>query len=529
MKLFRASLATGLTALLVTGCTVPGVVAPDQSTSPQPTVSEIAGIKVATEPSLGVDRPTFDPVSATVAGLVAGLPGGGLAPYLKQQLHWTDCDDDTKCAEVLAPLDYADPAAKAVTLSLQMKPASKKPYLGTLFINPGGPGASGKEQVLSFDSGGLEQYDILGWDPRGSGDSTPVRCLDDAQTDTYLNLDTSPDDEAERAALVKANYAFGQTCWERNGDLLNHIGTVDTVRDLDLLRQLVGEQKLNFLGYSYGTQIGATYAELFGENTGRLVLDAAVNITDDDTIIQAQGFELALGNFAQWCATEECGLGQSKKEVLAAITGLFDRLDADPIQVGQRQLTQSLAVTGVARMLYGGKEAWPGLAAIVQRARNSDGEYLLMAADELNSRDSSGHYDPMMYAFTAISCLDGKEEGVLDAERLWVEDKGKAPIFGNYFGPQYSCSLWPAQPSQYLKLTLRGAQAKPLLVIGGTGDNATPYQYAQTMAKQLKSAVLVTYVGEGHGSYGGKSSCVDKLVVNYLVKGSVPKDGIRCS
>ena len=519
-----AALLLGLA--LISGCTPSP--APVAGPTAAPTASTVGGIRISAVPGIAIDRPTFDPVTPKVDGLTGGLAGGDLTPYLKQNLKWKQCANGTRCADILAPLDYADPARQAVTISLRVKSATKTPHLGSLFINPGGPGGSGKELVDNFQTTGLEQYDIVGWDPRGTGDSTPVSCLTDAQADAFLNLDSSPDNDTERAALIKADYDFAKACWDRNGDLLNHIGTIDTVRDLDLLRQLLGNSKLNFLGYSYGTQIGATYAELFGPNTGHLVLDAAVNITDDDSVIQAQGFDLALGNFATWCAQSKCSLGSSKDAVLATITGLFDRLDAHPLTVGDRQLTQSLAVTGVAMALYGGKDSWNPLAIIVARTINGDGQYLLSAADQLNSRDSSGHYDPLLYAFPAISCLDGKEKGILDADRLWAEDQKKAPIFGKYFGPDYECSLWPVRPSAYLQLHLTGAAAQPLVVIGGTGDNATPIQYARAMAKQLKSAVLVTYSGEGHGSYGGKSSCVDQLVVNFLARGKVPAVGTKC-
>jgi pimeloyl-ACP methyl ester carboxylesterase len=521
--LTKSAAAIIVATAVIAGC------APSVSPTAQPSASAVGGIRISAESGIAVDRPTFEPVTVKVDGLTDGLSGGDLTPYLKQKLVWTDCEGGTRCADVLAPLDYADPASTAVTISLRLKPATKKPNLGSLFINPGGPGGSGKELVSSFQTTGLEQYDIVGWDPRGAGDSTPIRCLSDAEADAMLNLDSSPDNEAERTAAIQASYAFTKACWERNGDLLNHIGTIETVRDLDLLRQLLGDRKLNFLGYSYGTQIGATYAELFGPETGRLVLDAAVNIIDDDSIIQAQGFDLALGNFATWCAEQSCGLGSSKSEVLSSITGLFDRLDSNPLKVGSRKLTQSLAVTGVAMALYGGKDSWSPLATIVQRAINGDGSNLLYAADQLNFRDDKGHYDPMFYAFPAISCLDTKEKGILDADRIWAEDQKKAPIFGKYFGPGYSCALWPVRPSAYLQLHLTGAAAAPLVVIGGTGDNATPIQYARSMAAQLKSAVLVTYKGEGHGGYGGKSACVDKLVVDYLAKGRVPADGTVCS
>ncbi|MEA5117248.1 MAG: alpha/beta hydrolase, partial [Propionicimonas sp.] len=257
------------------------------------------------------------------------------------------------------------------------------------------------------------------------------------------------------------------------------------------------------------------------------VLDAAVNITDNDDVIQAMGFDLALGNFATWCAEQGCALGSSREDVLSSITRLLDDLDVAPLTVSRRTLTQSLAVLGVAQFLYGGKQGWPALASAVERGVQGDGRWLLWASDQMNSRDENGDYGTMFYAFGAISCLDEADDGVLDADASWVEDRAKAPIFGTYFGPQYGCTVWPVRPAP--ALNLRGAGADPILVIGGTGDNATPYQQAVAMAEQLESGVLVTYQGEGHGTYGnGKSACVDAIVVDYLTDGTVPKDGVTC-
>ena len=500
--------------LLLAGCVAPAPEGGDQ-------------IRLSAEPRVAVDRPQFPAVDPAVAGLVAGLPGDGLTAYLAQTVAWSDCGDGTECATVLAPLDYADPAAKAVTLALRRLPATAEPRLGSLFVNPGGPGGSGRELVDSFETTGLEQYDIVGWDPRGTGASTPVTCFGAEETDALNEADASPDTDEERTALIRAAWAFGRSCWERSGDLLEHISTIETVRDLDLLRALVGEEKLTYFGYSYGTQIGATYAELFGRNTGRLVLDAAVDITDNDEVIQAMGFDLALGNFAAWCAKQGCSLGGSKPAVLDAVTGLLDDLDANPVRAGARNLTQSLAVTGIAAMLYGGTGAWETLVLMLEAAQRGNGVGLLRAADALNNRDANGDYGPMFYAFPAISCLDSDDEsGVLDADTVWTDDQRKAPIFGRYFGPQYSCALWPVRPARQLQI--RGVDAAPLLVVGGTGDNATPYQQAVDMAGQLASAVLVTREGEGHGSYGNGSACIDEIVVDYLVDGTVPADGVRC-
>ncbi len=521
-------------AASVAGCTVP-VPRPVPALSPAVTRSTpgpspelIGGVPVSPVPGVAVDRPSYPDPHVTPKGFAAAPAGVGLAGYAAQKIAWAGCGDETtdRCARVLAPLDYAEPDAQAITLSLRKRLATKKPVIGTLFINPGGPGGSGMDLVTAFDTRGLERFDVVGWDPRGSGQSTPVTCYGSKQTDALNNLDASPDTAKERAALLAGYAAFGKSCWEHSGVLLDHISTADTVRDLDLLRTLVGDDKLFYLGYSYGTQIGATYADMFPQTTGRLVLDSAVDITGSEDAVQAAGFDLALGNFASWCAKRECDLGTSKKAVLASVTGLFDRLDAKPLAVGDRQLTQTLAVTGVAMELYGDEAQWPELLTLVDRARDGDGAGLLWAADQLNDRADDGTYGSMFYSFPAIACLDEDDKGVLDADRLWRKDEKAAPIFGDYMGPSYTCPLWPVRPAP--QVTLRGEGAPPIVVIGAKGDSATPYQQAVTMAQQLTSAVLVTYTGEGHGTYGGKSACVDDLVVAYLTGGTVPKDGVVC-
>ena len=521
--------AVGAVALTLLAACTPGQTPSAPAASPAASSGAApAGevITVSALPGLEIDRPTLPDPGATPSGFASAPSGDGLTGYEGQSLNWRTCGGEYKCAKILAPLDYANPGAQAITLSLAKKVATKAPRLGTLFVNPGGPGASGRNLVTYFNSAGLEQYDIVGWDPRGTNDSTPVTCYNAKATDAYGELDSSPDDAAENDALIVGSYEFAKACWEHSGELLKHISTVETVRDLDLLRALVGDEKLNFLGYSYGTQIGAVYADLFPQRTGHLVLDAAVDITDDDTVIQAMGFDLALSNFAAWCARQNCSLGSSKDEVLTSITDFLDKLDADPFAVGDRSLTQSLAATGIASYMYGGIPAWKVLIGDLEKAIKGDGAALLKSADSLNDRRQDGSYGSLFYSFPAISCADSKDEGVTEAEQRWVEDQKKAPIYGKYFGPGYTCALWPVHSQVQFKPT--GSGAAPLLVVGATGDPATPYQNAVTMAQQLESAVLVTYEGEGHGTFGGKSTCVDAIVIAYLTRDVVPTDGVKC-
>lgn len=515
-------------ALVTLSACTPGPV-PDQTTA-QPPAGEL--IRVSESPGFEVDRLRLPASNAEPDGFADAPSGEGLTGYLDQRVDWRACST-FECTRVLVPLDYANPSEQAITLALARRKATKTPVLGTLFINPGGPGGSGRNMVTYFESEGLEQYDIVGWDPRGTNASTPVRCFDETKTDDYVELDASPDDAAETQALLVGTYEFAVSCWERSGDLLKHISTIDTVRDLDLLRQLLGDDKLNFLGYSYGTRVGSYYADLFPQRVGRLVLDASVDITGDDSVIQAMGFDQALDSFAAWCARQNCRLGSTKEAVLAATTGFLERLDGAPLRVpdtsggSARTLTQTLAATGIAAYMYGGIPAWQVLERdLAAAALDSDGGRLLRASDGLNSRSEDGTYGSLFYSFQAIGCADSDDQGVLDAERRWTDDQRKAPVYGKYFGPGYTCALWPVNSAPQLKPT--GSGAGPIVVVGATGDPATPYQHAVTMAQQLESAVLLTYEGEGHGTFGGKSECVDNAVIAYLTQGTVPAEGMRC-
>lgn len=512
--------------LVLAGCTPfgSGPIGVDEPSAPEPTS---ASSPTSPGPTPNPDRP--DPAVPDVRppGFVAPPVGQGLDRYLTQPLTWTPCGQQ-QCATVAVPLDYTAPDAQGITLSLLKVPATAEPRLGTIFVNPGGPGFGGTGLARDFARAGLEQYDIVGWDPRGTGDSTPLACFQGEDVDAYMALDTSPDDAAERQALIVANRSFGQSCLERSGELLEHITSVETVRDLDVLRHLVGDEKLGYLGYSYGTWIGSLYAEMFPDRVGRLVLDGAVDLTeDDDDVIQAEGFDRALTSFAEWCVGQRCELGSTSEEVLQSVTGVFDATDVQPMPTrSERRLTQSLAVTGVVLLLYS-EESWPQLRQALELAQDGDGDALLFYADAYNDRGEDGRYGQSTFSFPAISCVDSDDEGLDEALTRWEEDQETAPIFGRYFGPSLTCPVWPAQP-QLPPDPITGAGAAPILVVGTTGDSATPYEYAVQMADQLESGHLLTLDGEGHGAYGNGNACVDQAVVAYLKDGVLPADGARC-
>lgn len=501
------------------------------SGAPSPPITPTLGAawptpKESLSPSV---RPTEAVPDVEPAGFTTPPPGRGLLRYTGQSLRWQGCGRGIQCTDALVPLDYADPDGTAITLGLVRRPATASPRLGSLFINPGGPGGSGRGYVGYFDATGLEQYDVVGWDPRGVGASTPVQCFDDAQLDAYTAMDASPDDDAETTALITATRQFGLACLHRSGRLLEHVSTTETVRDLDVLRQVLGDATLTYFGSSYGTQIGAEYAQLFGPSVGRMVLDGAVEITDDgDDTTQTEGFEQALQAFSQWCADQRCGLGGSTDDVQGAIVSLWQRLDARPLRAGSRQLTQQLAVTGVIQALYDGGSGWTALGrALTYAVDDGDGLQLLTLADQYNQRRADGRFNQFNAAFPAIRCADDSSgSGPADAGRAFRTVVRDAPIIGPFIGPDYVCATWPVAPAP-TTAKITGPSAAPIVVIGTTGDPATPYDNAVGMARQLESGVLITFHGEGHLAYA-QSPCVRGLVRAYLVDGQTPNDGTTC-
>lgn len=470
------------------------------------------------------DRTTNVSSNARPDGFTEPPPGSGVQRYLDQPIEWAACGTD-QCATITVPLDWDQPDGQAIELALRKRVAIRD-RIGSLFINPGGPGASGLNMLTSFQNLDVPNYDVIGWDPRGTGSSTPVKCGTNKQTDELNAVDASPDNDTEWQQLIAGSRAFAEQCRLASGVLLDNISTLATARDMDLMRYLVGDRKLNFLGISYGTYLGAMYAELYPKRVGRFVLDSAVNITENDSVTQTAGFDLALRNFADWCASEPCGLGDTSQAVLNRITGLWERLDQQPLAVEGRELTQSMAVAGIAAFLYVGDRGYVGLGRAVQAALQGDGRRLLQSADWLNGRDPDGSYNSLAYTFPAISCLDSADKGLAGARPQWRRNQQKAPLFGEYFGPSVLCPTWSAEPVEQLKLIGQGSG--PILVVGVTGDPATPYDQAEWMADQLDGGVLLTWDGEGHSAWDLGNECVRRAMRNYLNEGDLPDDGTVC-
>ena len=341
------------------------------------------------------------------------------------------------------------------------------------------------------------------------------------------DADWSPDDQAETDALVAVNKDFAAQCREHSGALLDHISSIENAYDMDLVRVLLGQRRLNWYGVSYGTWLGAVYAELYPDHVGRMVLDSAVNVTDRDSVSQADGFEQALDAFADWCAGSSCGLGEDREEVLGAVSSLLDGLDGRPLAVGGRMLTQTLAVNGILMFLYQDTSSYPDLAEAIGRARSGDGDHLLRAADTMTGRGDGG-YEQLAYSFPAIGCADATDRGVEAAIDDWRDDDhAAAPVLGRAMGVGLSCPTWAAEPAAQIRIT--AADAPTILIVSNTGDSATPHEYAQWMREQMPTTVLVSRQAQGHGAYGEGSGCLDGAVTGFLADGAVPQDGLVCT
>ena len=473
------------------------------------------------------DRQTMHPASQDDKQFSKPPVGRGMNRYLSRKISWHACGN-FQCSKVLVPLDWDDPNGPAITLALKRKPAESSSK-ATLFVNPGGPGGSGQEMVDSFKSSAFPNHDVIGWDPRGTGQSTHVDCGPATTMDAFFNLDASPDDEAEWKALGRGTRDFARSCRAHSGELLDHVLTIDTARDRDCLRYLVGDKKLDYLGISYGTFLGATYAELYPGRVGQMVLDSTVNITNHDTVSQSVGFDRAFGDFAKWCAKQgqRCTLGKNEAEVRKTTLNFLNHLDSHPLKVENRTLTQSLAATGIALFLYSGKEAYPYLAGSLRGAmKDGNGSYLLTASDFLNGRGKDGQWETIVSAFPAISCLDQADFGLNHVRKEWPKEAAKAPTLGKALGMTPTCEVWTAHPAHQLYLTAQGAA--PILVLGATGDPATPYEQAEWMADQLKSGVLLTWRGAGHSAWELGNQCVKKAVEGYVNDAKVPRDKTVC-
>ncbi|MGA4844502.1 alpha/beta hydrolase [Streptomyces sp. G45] len=476
-------------------------------------------------------------------GAAAGLP----AALTGQRLAWRSCPapspaqgtdeapgKEWQCAAMKAPLDYAKPKGETVDVALIRKKATKPgERIGSLVYNFGGPGASGVATLpqAAGDYAKLNAaYDLVGFDPRGVGDTTPVKCLDDKALDRG----------ADSGDAFKDIKRFTKACEKNSAKVLPHVSTATTARDMDLLRHVLGDEKLHYFGISYGTELGGVYAHLFPKNVGRAVFDAVVDPSQDpvrQSLAQTRAFQKALESAMAYCAKEygaKCPTGKGPAEGNRRLTALLAELDEKPAPTteGDRELTKELALTAIGATLYEGEDGWKFLAqALGEVIEDGTGDNLLMLADLYNGRDDKGRYSNMHAAHAAITCADtARRYTRADVAAHRPAFEKASPVFGpSQVDGLLGCSQWPVRGTAD-KPQVAAPGAAPILVIGNTGDPATPVAGARRMAERLGKGVGVTLTvrGEGHGTYGD-NRCATKAVDAYLLDGETPADGTVCA
>ena len=519
-----AAAAAAAGGLLLSGCTSQG--APG-----------VAGGPAAPATTTATTAP--NPAATPLEPLPAAVPAG-LAGYYAQKLDWQPCDDRFECTAFKVPLDYEHPADGDISLTAARKVSDGSGHrIGSLLLNPGGPGGSAVEYMegsaSSYDAGVRAAYDLVGLDPRGVGRSSPVTCLDGGQMDAYTAVDITPDDQPETDALVTADQGFAAGCRQGSGALLGHVGTVEAARDMDVLRALLGDEKLYYVGKSYGTYLGAAYAGLFPSRVGRLVLDGAMDPSLDSVTgnrTQAGGFETAWAAFAKDCVKREgCAVGSTEQQAGEQLDALFRSIDAAPLPTDSgRRLSESQATTGVIEAMYA-EFLWPGLRAALTDAKAGDGTGLLKLSDSYYNRAADGSYPNLMFANMAVNCLDlpAPFAGPADVRQALPDFERTSPHFGRDMAwMALSCGYWPVGATG-APHTVRAAGAAPIVVVGTTRDPATPYAWAQSLAGQLESGRLLTYEGDGHTAYGRQNRCIDGAVNTYLLTGQAPEQGKSCA
>jgi pimeloyl-ACP methyl ester carboxylesterase len=485
-------------------------------------------------------EPTSRPPAATgpVDPSVTEPPSPELAEFYSQELEWSECEGGKECATLTVPIDYRDPGGGTIDLALLRAPAENPDArVGSLVVNPGGPGAPGtetaKESASYFTDPVRESFDIVGFDPRGTGSSAPVDCLTDAELDEFVAGDPAPDDPGEDQAFARSIEEFFAGCAEKSGEVVGHVSTNEAARDMDVLRAALREETLTYLGFSYGTRLGSTYAELFPEKVGRFVLDGATDPSltlRESTLNQAGGFQVALESYLQNCVDGgECFLGDTVQEGLDRISGLLEQIDDRPLPTNQgRDLHIGNAFYGLVLPLYS-EENWQFLDQGLQQALDGDGSTLLFLSDFYGSRENGEYVDNSLEAIYAINCLDDPTSISPDQVPENIPDFEKvSPTFGDVFAwGLVNCRSLQVEPP-YEPLEIRAEGAAPIVVIGTTRDPATPYAEAVALAKQLESGVLVSRDGDGHTAYNSGNDCIDVAVEDYLIEGTVPEDGLEC-
>ncbi|MET0806624.1 MAG: alpha/beta hydrolase [Lacisediminihabitans sp.] len=489
-----------------------------------------------------------------LSGCVASPPtpaptenvASGLQKFYDQRVDWKSCESSgMTCASVTAPIDWATPSAGSLKLAVIRHVTTSSKRVGSLLINPGGPGGSGYDAVAQgldyvTDAALREAFDVVGWDPRGVGRSTPVTCLDGPAMDAFLYAPpTAPEgSDAWLASRVPVEKAFGAACAKQTGPLLGHIDAESNARDMDLLRAVLGDAQLHYLGFSYGTFFGAHYAKLFPAKVGRLVLDGPVDPAlsePQDFTTQMAGFESSFRAYVADClTTADCPFSGPLDAALAQAKALFQAAGTEGLTIADgRQLSLGVLGTAISYPLYD-RDSWSSLSSMIAGLQKGSAKLAFSFADAYNGRSSNGTYDHSVDVYTAALCLDGAyppdlagTRATMDAIAQAAPTVGEILSYSDWVQVSIACQNWPYR-NVLSAAPITAAGAAPIMVVGTTDDPATPYSGAVALADQLDSGVLVSRTGEGHTAYASGNACIDRTVDAYLVKGTVPVADPHC-
>ena len=496
---------------------------------------------------------------ALAAVLVAGTAGCGhvingqavmAEPRVGDPVSWEPCHftggqesdlpSGTECGRLAVPVNYDKPDGDAANLALIRFPATGD-RIGSLVVNPGGPGESGIEAAISMASllpaDIRARFDFVGFDPRGVGSSTPALwCNSDADNDR-LRADPQVDyTPAGVAHIENETKAFIQRCVDKMGkEFLANVGTVNVAKDLDSIRAALGDDKLTYLGYSYGTRIGSAYAEAFPQNVRAMILDGAVDPNADPIqadLDQAAAFQKAFDDFAADCATRpDCPLGDDPTKSVDVYRNMVEPLVQSPAKTDDpRGLAYSDAIVATIMALYS-PSLWRHLSDGLSELRQGRGDTMLALADMYMRRDSQGHYSNATDSRVAVNCVD--QPAITDPAKVIEEDRRMREVapfmsYGDFTGhaPMPTCAFWPVPPTSEPHL-VSAPGLPPPLVVSTTHDPATPYQAGVDLAKQLGGALL-TFDGTQHTVVFQGNACVDNYASAYLLNGTLPPEGAKC-
>lgn len=450
-------------------------------------------------------------------------------------ISWKSCGDGLECGYLDVPIDYADENSATISLYLTKHIAtSSSQRIGTLLVNPGGPGFGGSYLAGSanniYSPAILSSFDIIGWDPRGTGQSIPaIDCTDDYDY-FFAGGDITPDTDQERADIVASTEEFTKACFDNNDELLPYVGTNNVARDMDMIRRALGEDRISYFGFSYGSELGATWATLFPDTVRAAVLDGASDPNADDlvgTLQQNKGFEESIATFLANCSSDSSCALNNGGNAEGAFDDLMEQLDENPISTssGRPDLTRGMALIAVAQAMYS-DTYWSYLEDALALARTGDGTDLLTLYDQYFQRQADGTYGNELEAFLNISCADNPNRMTIkEADSYVPRFQANAPRFSPGTTGDYTCVFWPKALDPRIKVT--GAGAGPIVVIGTTGDAATPLASTRNMVKSLEAGRLIVVTANQHTGYG-VNSCVNDAVDSYLIDLVAPATELAC-